>query len=113
MKTRWKDFDIATLPTRLVHHFDLCNIWTVNSYLMCNFGCLYCSSNMQGDARPLVTNEEAIEVLRKELHDKPMSSWINFGTMTDPYPPLEEKLQLKLVLQMITKMLGRLDIRPL
>lgn len=72
--------------------------WNMNIYRGCPHGCIYCDSRSicyridHFDAvRP---KGNALALLADELHGKRASGVITMGSMSDPYNPLEEKLQL-------------------
>lgn len=70
----------------------------MNLYRGCQFQCIYC------DSRSDVYNHEnfheveaktnGIELLRKELASKRNKATIGFGSMHDPYMPIEKQLEL-------------------
>ncbi|MCK7484753.1 MAG: hypothetical protein MZU97_03835 [Bacillus subtilis] len=69
-------------------------------------GCIYCDSRSecyQNDPFETIHyKSNAIELLSKELANKPKHQIIGFGSMSDPYNPLEHDLELtKKALEMI------------
>lgn len=70
----------------------------INLYRGCTHGCIYCDSrsnvyNMQHDFEDVEIKENSIELLKKALKNKKEKCMIGTGSMTDPYIPLEEKLE--------------------
>jgi len=76
-------------------------LYSLNPYLGCEHGCLYCYSRSVFRDRRLALNwgkfvkakQNIPEVLAEELNRKPKGV-IGLSTVTDPYQPLEAKLQL-------------------
>ncbi|WP_458455115.1 radical SAM protein [Methanobrevibacter sp.] len=69
----------------------------INLYRGCTHGCIYCDSRstiygMNHKFEDIEVKENAIELLKKELI-KRKPSMIGTGSMTDPYVPLEKRLQ--------------------
>ncbi|MFN4132946.1 MAG: radical SAM protein [Candidatus Hadarchaeales archaeon] len=75
--------------------------YSLNPYLGCAHGCLYCySPAVLGDARLAMSwgkavfpKENILDVLAREVKKKPKGT-VGMSTVTDPYQPLEEKLEL-------------------
>ncbi len=72
--------------------------WNMNMYRGCSHGCIYCDSRSacygidRFDAvRP---KADALTLLDAELRSKRRAGVITMGAMSDPYNPLEERLQL-------------------
>ena len=70
----------------------------MNLYRGCSHGCIYCDSrsacyNMQHRFEDIEIKENAIELLEKALKSKRKKCMIGMGSMTDPYIPLENKIQ--------------------
>lgn len=71
---------------------------TVNIYRGCCHGCLYCDSRsdcyqIEGFDR-VRAKAEALRILRDDLRRKVRPALIGMGSMSDPYNPYEEELQL-------------------
>ncbi len=71
----------------------------MNLYRGCLHGCIYCDSRslcyqMNHPFEDIEVKENALELLEKALRAKRKRCMIGTGAMTDPYLPLEEKLQL-------------------
>ena len=70
---------------------------SMNLYRGCNHGCIYCDSrsdvyNMNHKFEDIEVKQNALELLKKELiRRKP--AMIGTGAMTDPYVPLEGRLE--------------------
>ena len=75
--------------------------YSLNPYMGCEHGCVYCYSKSIFRDRQLALNwgkfvkskQNIPEVLERELEHKPKGT-IGLSTVTDPYQPLESKLQL-------------------
>lgn len=71
----------------------------MNLYRGCLHGCIYCDSRsacyqMNHPFTDIAVKENAISLLEQALRNKRKPCMIGTGAMTDPYIPLEEKLQL-------------------
>ncbi|MBR4447407.1 radical SAM protein [Methanobrevibacter sp.] len=69
----------------------------MNLYRGCSHGCIYCDSrseiyNMNHKFEDIEVKQNALELLKKELIKRP-KAMIGTGAMTDPYIPLEKRLQ--------------------
>ncbi|WP_040212890.1 SPL family radical SAM protein [Clostridium polynesiense] len=70
----------------------------MNLYRGCTHGCIYCDSRsicyqMIHDFEDIEVKENAIELLENTLRRKRKKSMIGTGSMTDPYIPLELKME--------------------
>lgn len=72
--------------------------WNMNIYRGCSHGCIYCDSRSAcyridhfDVVRP---KENALQVLESELRSKRTAGIITMGSMSDPYNPLEQGLEL-------------------
>ena len=70
----------------------------INIYRGCLHGCIYCDSRsncyqMKHDFEDIEIKANAVELLNKTLSRKRKKGMIVTGAMTDPYIPLELKLQ--------------------
>lgn len=72
--------------------------YTANLYLGCPHGCIYCDSRNTvynifnfNEVKPKVN---ALEIVKKDLKSKRKKGVVSTGAMSDPYNPLEKKLQL-------------------
>ena len=70
----------------------------MNLYRGCSHGCIYCDSrsnvyNMDHAFEDIEVKANATELLKKALKNKKEKVMIGTGSMTDPYIPLERKIQ--------------------
>ena len=70
----------------------------MNLYRGCTHGCIYCDSrsnvyNMNHSFEDIEIKANATELLKKALKNKKEKVMIGTGSMTDPYIPLEKKIQ--------------------
>ena len=70
----------------------------MNLYRGCSHGCIYCDSrskcyNMNHDFEDIEVKSNALELLENALRRKRKRCMIGTGAMTDPYIPLEQRLQ--------------------
>lgn len=70
----------------------------MNLYRGCSHGCIYCDSrsrcyHMDHDFEDIEVKENAIELLENALRRKRKKCMLATGSMTDPYIPLEGKLE--------------------
>lgn len=72
--------------------------WNMNLYRGCSHGCIYCDSRSacyQIDRFDTVrAKADAVAMLEAELRSKRTTGVITMGSMSDPYNPHEEQLQL-------------------
>ena len=72
--------------------------YSLNPYIGCQHACIYYDSRSTcyqlGEFSHIRYKENAIELLAKELYRKKLKGTIGFGSMNDPYMPVEKKLQL-------------------
>ena len=71
----------------------------INLYRGCTHGCIYCDSRsrcyqINHIFEDIEVKENALELLEKALKTKRKRCMIGTGAMTDPYLPLEERLEL-------------------
>ena len=71
---------------------------TMNLYRGCCHGCLYCDSRSSCYQNPdfdrVKAKADALRLLRDDLARKAKPAFITMGSMSDPYNPFEEELQL-------------------
>ncbi|WP_303295471.1 SPL family radical SAM protein [Methanobrevibacter woesei] len=70
----------------------------MNLYRGCTHGCIYCDSrsniyNMNHDFEDIEVKQNSLELLKKALKSKKEKCMIGTGSMTDPYVPIESKLE--------------------
>ncbi len=81
----------------------------MNLYRGCSHGCIYCDSrskcyHIEHDFEDIEVKENAVELLEAALRRKRKKCMIGTGSMTDPYIPLEAKLEnLRKSLELIYK----------
>lgn len=72
--------------------------YNMNLYRGCQHGCIYCDSRSKcygiDDFTDIQVKENALELLEKELRSKREKGTIGFGSMNDPYMPVEKELML-------------------
>ncbi|SHO48614.1 SPL family radical SAM protein [Anaerocolumna xylanovorans] len=71
----------------------------MNIYRGCTHGCIYCDARstcyqIQHDFEDIEVKSNAVELLEKALRSKRKKCMIGTGAMSDPYLPIENKLQL-------------------
>ena len=71
----------------------------MNLYRGCTHGCIYCDSRskcyrMNHDFEDIEVKAKADQLLEYTLKRKRNKSMISTGSMTDPYVPIEEELQI-------------------
>jgi len=78
------------------HYFGL--TYNMNLYRGCQHACIYCDSRSTcyqlGELSHIRFKGNAIEMLAKELSKKKLKGTIGFGSMNDPYMPVENNLKL-------------------
>ena len=72
--------------------------YNMNIYRGCQHQCIYCDSRSEcyqiEDFNDVLVKVNAIPLLRKELASKRVKGTIGFGSMSDPYTPIERKYKL-------------------
>lgn len=72
--------------------------YNINLYRGCQHQCIYCDSRSTcyqvGDFRKIAYKRNSIDLLTIELRRKKKKSTIGFGSMNDPYMPVEKDRQL-------------------
>ena len=72
--------------------------YNMNLYRGCQHGCIYCDSRSKcygiDNFTDIQVKENALELLEKELRSKREKDTIGFGSMNDPYMPIEKELLL-------------------
>lgn len=72
--------------------------YNMNLYRGCQHACIYCDSRSTcyqlGELSNIRYKQNAIELLTKELRAKKVKGTIGFGSMNDPYMPVERKMLL-------------------
>ena len=102
------DVEYFTLPVRSL--LNRCTVsrmpftWTINPYRGCEFACKYCYARYTHEfmelrdavdfERKIYVKQHAAELLRQELHRVKPGEEIAIGTATDPYQPIERRLEV-------------------
>jgi len=72
--------------------------YNMNIYRGCSHGCIYCDSRSEcyriDDFDQVRPKENALQIIRDDLRRKVRSGVVATGAMSDPYNPLEQKLEL-------------------
>jgi DNA repair photolyase len=72
--------------------------YNMNLYRGCQHQCIYCDSRSEcyqlGDLADIRIKENALNILEKELKSKRQKATVGFGSMNDPYMPVEKKEEL-------------------
>ncbi len=78
--------------------------WTINPYRGCEFACKYCYARYTHEfmemrdgiefEQKIYAKEHAADLLRQELRKAKPGEDIALGTATDPYQPIEKKLEI-------------------
>ena len=78
--------------------------WTINPYRGCEFACKYCYARYTHEfmemrdgiefERKIYAKQHAADLLRQELRKVKPQEDIAIGTATDPYQPIEKKLEI-------------------
>lgn len=78
--------------------------WTINPYRGCEFACKYCYARYTHEfmemrngidfERKIYAKQHAADLLRQELRKVKPGEDIALGTATDPYQPIEKKLEI-------------------
>jgi DNA repair photolyase len=91
--------------------------WTINPYRGCEFACKYCYARYTHEfmemrdgidfEQKIYAKQHAAELLRQELRKVKRGEDIAIGTATDPYQPIEKKLEItRAILQELTRHSG-------
>lgn len=72
--------------------------YNINIYRGCSHGCIYCDSRSEcygiDNFDKIQVKENAIELLQTEVAKKRKKGIVGFGSMSDPYNPIERELQM-------------------
>ncbi|HEX7894372.1 MAG TPA: radical SAM protein [Terriglobales bacterium] len=91
--------------------------WTINPYRGCEFACKYCYARYTHEfmemrnglefEQKIYAKQHAADLLRQELRKVKPGEEIAVGTATDPYQPIERKLEItRSILQEISRHSG-------
>src|SRR5213080_1766265 len=103
------DVEYFTLPVRsllnrCVSKREMPFTWTINPYRGCEFACKYCYARYTHEfmemrdgvefEQKIYVKQHAADLLRQELRHVKPGEEIAIGTATDPYQPIEKKLEI-------------------
>ena len=103
------DVEYFTLPVRsllnrCVSKRQMPFTWTINPYRGCEFACKYCYARYTHEfmemrdgiefEQKIYAKQHAADLLRQELRKVKAGEEIAIGTATDPYQPIERKLEI-------------------
>jgi DNA repair photolyase len=91
--------------------------WTINPYRGCEFACKYCYARYTHEfmemrdgidfEQKIYAKQHAAELLRQDLRKVKRGEDIAIGTATDPYQPIEKKLEItRAILQELARHSG-------
>src|SRR5258708_7824164 len=91
--------------------------WTINPYRGCEFACKYCFARYTHEfmemrdgvefEQKIYAKQHAAELLRQEMRRVKPGEEIAIGTATDPYQPIERKLEItRAILQELARHSG-------
>src|SRR6266481_5133014 len=93
-----------SLLSRVVSGRNLPFTWAINPYRGCEFACKYCYARYTHEfmelrdsvdfERKIFVKQQAAELLRQELRRVKPGEEIAIGTATDPYQPIERRLEV-------------------
>jgi len=96
--------DYPTIPAKkIVFNTQSPDAWfgldfSMNVYRGCSHGCIYCDSRSDCFQNPdfdtVKAKENALQIIRDDLRRKTKTGVVGNGAMSDPYNPLEAKLNL-------------------
>lgn len=95
---------VRSLLNRCVSRRQMPFTWTINPYRGCEFACKYCYARYTHEfmemrngiefEQKIYAKEHAADLLRQELRQVKPGEEIAIGTATDPYQPIERKLEI-------------------
>jgi DNA repair photolyase len=95
---------VRSLLNRCVSKREMPFTWTINPYRGCEFACKYCYARYTHEfmemrngiefEQKIYVKQHAAELLRQELRKVKQHESIAIGTATDPYQPIERKLEI-------------------
>jgi DNA repair photolyase len=108
---------VRSLLNRCVSRRQMPFTWTINPYRGCEFACKYCYARYTHEfmemrdslefEQKIYAKQHAAELLRQELRRVKPGESIAIGTATDPYQPIERKLEItRAILQEFAKHSG-------
>ena len=95
---------VRSLLNRCVSKRQMPFTWTINPYRGCEFACKYCYARYTHEfmemrdgiefEQKIYAKQHAADLLRQELRRVKSGEQIAIGTATDPYQPIEKKLEI-------------------
>ena len=95
---------VRSLLSRCVSRRQMPFTWTINPYRGCEFACKYCYARYTHEfmemrdgvefEQKIYAKQHAADLLRQELRRVKPGEEIAIGTATDPYQPIERKLEI-------------------
>jgi len=95
---------VRSLLNRCVSNRQMPFTWTINPYRGCEFACKYCYARYTHEfmelrngiefEQKIYAKQHAADLLRQELRRVKTGEEIAIGTATDPYQPIEKKLEV-------------------
>jgi DNA repair photolyase len=95
---------VRSLLNRCISKREMPFAWTINPYRGCEFACKYCYARYTHEfmemrdgiefEQKIYAKQHASELLRQELRKVKSGESIALGTATDPYQPIERKLEI-------------------
>jgi DNA repair photolyase len=95
---------VRSLLNRCVSRRQMPFAWTINPYRGCEFACKYCYARYTHEfmemrdgiefEQKIYAKQHAAELLRQEIRKVKAGEQIAIGTATDPYQPIERKLEI-------------------
>jgi DNA repair photolyase len=95
---------VRSLLNRCISRRQMPFTWTINPYRGCEFACKYCYARYTHEfmemrdgiefERKIYAKQHAADLLRQEIRKVKPGEQIAIGTATDPYQPIERKLEI-------------------
>lgn len=95
---------VRSLLNRCVSRRQMPFTWTINPYRGCEFACKYCYARYTHEfmemrdgiefEQKIYAKQHAADLLRQEVRKVKPGEQIAIGTATDPYQPIERKLEI-------------------
>jgi DNA repair photolyase len=95
---------VRSLLNRCVSRRQMPFTWTINPYRGCEFACKYCYARYTHEfmemrdgiefEQKIYAKQHAAELLRQEIRKIKPGEQVAIGTATDPYQPIERKLEV-------------------
>src|SRR6266404_107212 len=108
---------VRSLLNRCISRREMPFAWTINPYRGCEFACKYCYARYTHEfmemrdgiefEQKIFAKQHAAELLHQELRRVKSGEDIAIGTATDPYQPIERKLEItRAILQELARHSG-------